>query len=669
MKKFIHKKFLLEVVITTIFFFSIEMIFRVVEKFTIIDWATFRIFLSCFFISLLLSFFTYFFKKDQTRRRVTALLLFIATIYAWVQAGFNNFLGVYVSFGTSGQIGAVTSYIKEFLLSYKLEYYFIFIPFILYLVYIYQMKKINKEEIGKIGVKPRIFTCFVLLLTGGLYIATLYIPFMQNPIQMALNKHLFFSPTNSSVAINQFGTSVFGVLDIKQQFWPVYIIEESFEKPEGNEEDTRVFDDTIWEEITREETDTTLKTLDQYFLSRPIEQPNDYTGYFKGKNVIVIMMESVNNIILNAEYYPNFQRILEHAWYWENNYSPRNACATGDNEFSGMTSIYALNSACTANVYPNNEYFTSIFNRFKNSGYTVTSYHNLDSTYYSRDIFHYSMGSMAYYDGNALGMSFDSNDYLEWPSDVELMEKSSAIFTQNTPFMAWITTVTPHQPYDGDSTYGNKYLSLFDDTAYPITLKRYMSKLKVTDDALGVLLDTLEEKDLLSDTVIVLYGDHYPYGLVDSDVDMAVDYDVYDFYEIERTPFVIYNSELEPETFSGKTSYMNILPTLANLFDLDYDPRFYFGEDLFSENFSGRVVFADSSWEDNIARYDARSGLVTYLGEERYSMKELRAINQDINQKKQMSKLVITSDYFADLEEKICLKTESSTTERNEENE
>ena len=492
---------------------------------------------------------------------------------------------------------------------------------------------------------------------------------MQNPIQMALNKHLFFSPTNSSVAINQFGTSVFGVLDIKQQFWPVYIIEESFEKPEGNEEDTRVFDDTIWEEITKEETDTTLKTLDRYFLSRPIEQPNDYTGYFKGKNVIVIMMESVNNIILNAEYYPNFQRILEHAWYWENNYSPRNACATGDNEFSGMTSIYALNSACTANVYPNNEYFTSIFNRFKNSGYTVTSYHNLDSTYYSRDIFHYSMGSMAYYDGNALGMSFDSNDYLEWPSDVELMEKSSAIFTQNTPFMAWITTVTPHQPYDGDSTYGNKYLSLFDDTAYPITLKRYMSKLKVTDDALGVLLDTLEEKDLLSDTVIVLYGDHYPYGLVDSDVDMAVDYDVYDFYEIERTPFVIYNSELEPETFSGKTSYMNILPTLANLFDLDYDPRFYFGEDLFSENFSGRVVFADSSWEDNIARYDARSGLVTYLGEERYSMKELQAINQHINQKKQMSKLVITSDYFADLEEKICLKTESSTTERNEENE
>ena len=187
-------------------------------------------------------------------------------------------------------------------------------------------------------------------------------------------------------------------------------------------------------------------------------------------------------------------------------------------------------------------------------------------------------------------------------------------------------------------------------------LKRYMAKLKVTDDALGVLLDTLEEKGVLKDTVIVLYGDHYPYGLADQDVQSAVSYDVADFYEIERTPFVIYNSELEPQVFSEKTSYMNLLPTIANLFDLDYDPRFYLGEDLFDEDFSGRVVFADSSWEDEVARYDARSGLVTYLWEEKYTTSELQQINYDINQKKQMSKLAISTNYFADLKEKIEAK-------------
>ena len=123
--------------------------------------------------------------------------------------------------------------------------------------------------------------------------------------------------------------------------------------------------------------------------------------------------------------------------------------------------------------------------------------------------------------------------------------------------------------------------------------------------------------------------------------------------EIEQTPFVIYNSELEPKVFTEKTSYMNILPTLANLFNLDYDPRFYLGEDLFSEDFSDRVVFADSSWEDAIARYDAGSGTITYFGDETYSTRELQAINTEIYQKKEMSKLAIMNNYFDYLEKKL----------------
>ena len=654
MKKYIPKKYFIEIFITTIFLFAIELSFRAVEGFAIFDWATFRIFLSSFFLSVFLVFLTSFAKKEKTRKIWNLIFLFVATVYAWIQAGFGNFLGVYISLGTSNQAGAVVSYIKEFLVSYKVEYYFIFVPFLLYILYSFLPKKKDVfcfDE--KVGIKARITSVFILVFIGGLYFSTLYIPFMQNPIQLVENKDVFFSPTNSSVAINQFGTTVYGLLDVKQQFFPVHVIDEKFEKPTDDENNTRVFDDTLWEEVMSKETDPTYKTLDEYFLSRTISQPNEHTGYFEGMNVIVIMMESVNNIILHEEYYPNFAKILKNAWYWENNYSPRNACATGDNEFSGMTSLFALNYACTANVYPNNEYFTSIFNQFKNKGYTATSYHDLDSAYYARDVFHIAMGSERYYDGNSLGISFDSSNYLEWPSDVELMEKASAIFTQNTPFMAWITTVTPHQPYDGSSVYGDKYLSLFEDTDYSVPLKRYMSKLKVTDDALGVLLDELDQKGVLDNTVIVLYGDHYPYGLVDSDVAAAVSYDVNDFYEIERTPFVIYNKNLEPQVFSEKTSYMNILPTLANLFNLDYDPRFYLGEDLFSSDFSNRVVFADGSWEDGVARYDARSSTVTYFGSQEYSTSELQKINREINLKKQMSKLAITSDYFADLEKKI----------------
>lgn len=654
LKKLLNKDFWSEVLITSVLFFGVEIIFRMVSGFTIFDWATLRILLSSFILATIIEVIVSFIKKKRVRLIIIGVILFIVSVYAWLQTGFRNFLGVYISLGTSSQAPAVLSYVKEFLASYHIEYYLIWIPMILYIIYLFLPKKWSKKYKKRIHIEAKGIGVLAIVLVGAFYLGTIHWDFMQNPIQMISNEFLFSSPTNSSIAVNQFGTSVYGILDVKQLLFPNHNIRTTVTNNKKDPtEYTRVFDDSAWESIIAEEKNTTMNTLNRYFINRDISEVNDYTGYFEGKNVIVIMLESVGNIILNEEYYPNFARILSHSWYWENNYSPRNSCATGDNEFSGMTSLYALNASCTANTYQENTYFTSIFNRFREKGYHTSSYHDLDDTYYTRSVFHLNMGSEAYYDGNRLGIDFDSTNYNEWPSDVDFIEQASEIFTDEEPFMAWLTTVSAHQPYDSPSVLGEKYFSLFDDTDYPDTLKRYMSKLKVTDDALGRLLDILEEKGILEDTVIVMYGDHYPYGLVDSDVQAAVDYDVEEFYEIEQTPFVIYNSELEPKVFSEKTSYMNILPTIANLFNLDYDPRFYLGEDLFSEDFSDRVVFADSSWEDSIARYDAGSGTVTYFGSDTYSTRELQAINTEIYQKKEMSKLAIMNNYFDYLEKKL----------------
>ena len=65
-------------------------------------------------------------------------------------------------------------------------------------------------------------------------------------------------------------------------------------------------------------------------------------------------MESVNDIFINPELYPNFYKMLSEGWYFENNYSPRNSCATMNNEFSAMTSIYSIYNTCTASKYKNN---------------------------------------------------------------------------------------------------------------------------------------------------------------------------------------------------------------------------------------------------------------------------------------------------------------------------
>ena len=93
-------------------------------------------------------------------------------------------------------------------------------------------------------------------------------------------------------------------------------------------------------------------------------------------------MESVSDIMIDPELFPNFYKMYSEGWHWENNYSPRNACATGNNEMSGMLSLYTINNNCTANNYKYNTYFESIFNIYKNDGYRTSSMHDYTEAYY-----------------------------------------------------------------------------------------------------------------------------------------------------------------------------------------------------------------------------------------------------------------------------------------------
>ncbi len=660
MKKFKESTFWKETFLFTVFLFSIELLFRIIENIPILDLAILRIALSSIFLSFLLEFILSFFPSLRFRKWVQFFVLALASIYGLVQVGFRNFLGIFISIGTSAQMGAVASYLKEYFMSFKPEYYMMLCPLVLYFLFIVLEKR--EYQKNKVNWKTKLITLFTVLITGAMYASTLFLPIFQNPYQLVENYKIFLSPINSSVAISQFGTSVFGLLDVKQSIYPIILLDTTQEMPD----EERKIDDTLWKEIIEEEQDPVLNNLNHYFINREITEENDYTGYFEGKNLIVVMMESAGMMLTNEEYFPNFQKFIEHGWYFSNNYSPRNACATGDNEFSALTSLFPVNTSCTVSVYPNNTYFTAMFEKFNEKGYSTTSYHDFTDYYYPRNIFHLNMGSKNFYDGTRLGIDFNPNVYGEWPSDVELMQKATSIMTQEKPFMSWITTVSAHHPYEIPSVLGNKYYNLFKDTNYSSSLKRYLSKLKVTDDALGVLLDELEKKDLLKDTVIVLFGDHYPYGLSNEDVQTAVDYDISPFYEIEKVPLVIYNSELESQTIDKNTYYMNLLPTLANLFNLDYDPRFYLGEDLFSSTFSDRVVFADGSWQDKIARYNAVNSKIEYLNEETYTPEEIQNINSEIYQKKEMSKLAITSNYFHYFEQKRNEKQSEQEGEKNE---
>lgn len=636
--------------------FASEIIFRVINKSNLLDITVIRIFCE---MNIIISILTFIFLKFNTKVRIflELLIIFISNAYACLQLGFNNFLGVYISFQTSSQLGAVRDYIKDFMLSFKLYYFLTLLPFlVVFLMYITLFKKIDDETCKKNNI---ITSLIILVVSISIFIASIIMPLLQDKNQTVSTRELFRTASNPSLTVEQYGTLGFCFLDIKAMLFPVSASEdyEVISKPKKETTvNSRVIDDTDWKKIISKETNKSLNNLNNYFINRDITDKNKYTGLFEGKNLIVIMMESVNDIFINEEYYPNFYKLVNEGWYWENNYSPRNSCATMNNEFSAMTSIYSIYNTCTASRYKANTYYESLFNLFNNKNYVTFSSHNYTQAYYPRKVIHKNMGSKEYYGVEKLGIPY-SNEYIEWANDDDFMEKILDIIDDKTSdganFMTWLTTVSSHQPYSVDSTQGNKYYSMTKDTKYPADVRRFMSKLKILDDGLGMLLEGLESRGILDDTVIVLYSDHYPYGISKNTLNKVMNYDVSEDYNAERVPFIIYNSREESKVFSEYTSYINILPTLANLFNLEYDPRLYLGMDVLSDDYESLVVFADGSWKNAKAFFNAVKNKIKYYSNDEYTSEEIRRINADVNTKINVSSAVIKNNYFEYLHKKL----------------
>lgn len=714
MKLFYSNVFKNYFLITMSLFIS-EMIFRLIIGYSILEMSVLRIFLGANIFGLLLS--TIF---SLTGRIIGNTLSFLASLfgalYAIIQVGFYNYLGVFISINSLSEINNVSEYLLNFIKSFEWNYFLILIPcFFELLFYLFVDNKIKimesndninfadkfdseerkkldasylKKNRRKKALNEKINGFAISIIFIVIYAFLLNADFMQNKYSLRSASELFSMTDLPSASINQFGCTMYlqseiglslknSLKDIigsfsqsiKTKLENSLKIETKYdteyEKTEQVESDfTRYLDDTIWDEITSSETNSDYKTLNNYFISQEITDENDYTGLFKDKNLIVIMVDSLNEIILNEEYYPNLYKLSNEGWYFENSYSKKSACSTGNNEFSGITSLYAINNECTMNSYSTNTYPESIFNLFSNASYNTSSYHNYTDKYYNRSIFHTNAGSGHYYGVQELGIPY-SNSYGQWASDIELINKYLSLTENKTKTMAWITTSSTLGPYNESSELGDLYLDTFKTGS--TSLNRYMSKLKVLDDAIGTLLEGLEKQNKLDDTVIVIYSSHTPNGLDTSSVNKQLNYDTTTEKNIDKTPFIIYNTEIQAQVFKEYTSNVDIIPTLANLFDLDYDPRLYVGHDILSKTDDNRVIFQDGSWKDEKGYYDSATGTITYYDKNNsYTDEELEEINETVNEKIYMSSLAIKTNYFKYLyakEEEAKVKPVSEDTD------
>ena len=152
MKKNVFKDtYIRNLIFVTFIIFLVEVLFRAISGFALLDYATLRIFISSFILTLIVTFLSSLTKKKWLRNTINLSFILLYTIYSWLQIGFINYLGVYISFNTTSQFGAVKDYIFDFLMSFKFVYYTIFCPFIAAVIYyliLTRKKTYNKLKIN-----------------------------------------------------------------------------------------------------------------------------------------------------------------------------------------------------------------------------------------------------------------------------------------------------------------------------------------------------------------------------------------------------------------------------------------------------------------------------------------------------------------------------------------
>lgn len=673
-KKFFKNRVVLSTMILSAFTYITEMIVRIFTGAPFNDFAVVRILLSSIIISLFVSFIGHFLPKLGQRILNIIYILFVG-IYNFAEFGLSSYIGFFMGIGNADQGTKVGEFIRDFFSSYKVIHYTILIPLIIFLIYYifidrFVTKNIKRNSeftlIQKIYIE--VVTVVIIIILSSAYYATIRLDNFKNKLQTESNYGLWLYPENSNLTVNNFGVLMFGFCDLKASILHIdadYVMnlnlnKSVIENKENNNEVVpvdleRKIDDTSWKELISKTNDGTFKSLNNYFINRSITPKNDMTGKFKDKNLIIIMMESVNEIaIYNEEYFPTLYKMYHEGISFKNNYSPRNNCSTGNNEFTVLSSLFTINNTCTANTYASNKYPEAVFNIFNNAGYKTSAYHDYTQKFYRRSKILPNLGANKYYGVEDLKIPYSTN-YTE-ADDKDMFIAAQKYYMNEDKFMAYFATVTPHQSYIDSQICSERYYKKYRDLGYSSNLSRYLSKMQVMDEAFQELLKQLEETDKLKDTVIAVFGDHFPYGLTDSQINEFLEKNNAGYTinrnsttnkNVDKTPMFIYNSEMEPLVVEDYTTIIDLLPTLLNMFDLEYDPRLYLGTDIFSNTHSSRAVFADGSWTNERGYYHAPNSSMKYLeGAEKYTDKELMYINQEISNRQKMSASAIKSNYF-----------------------
>lgn len=406
---------------------------------------------------------------------------------------------------------------------------------------------------------------------------------------------------------------------------------------------------------TTNEEDITF--LEEEYSKEEENYQTNYTGKYKDKNLILLQLEGIDNWLITKEDTPTLYKMMNNSINFTNHYSYYNGGgSTFNSEFAVNTGfITPLSYTQNAYTFNKNTFPYSLAHLFKNIGYSVNAFHMNDSEYYSRGTNYKNWGYENYYGLKELGVYKDDSYTLD--RELILNETFSEKMFPEEKFVDYIITYSGHLPFTTEKGVCRKLViedvlkkenleELPNDYILPTLTEEECARrqAKETDYMVELLLNKLTEKNLIDNTVIVVFTDHYLYTL--SDQTILDKYKETKNNLINKTPFFIWDNETTKKKITSVTSQLNILPTLLNLYGLEYHPNYYIGEDALNNNYHGKVFFSDYSWYDGNVYVDG--GIVT--NNKSIDPISLEDKNYYINYIIRKNDLTLKYDYFKKIE-------------------
>lgn len=342
-----------------------------------------------------------------------------------------------------------------------------------------------------------------------------------------------------------------------------------------------------------------LVEIQNYVNANRVNGSEEMKGIAKGKNVIVVSMESLQNFVINNkvaghEITPFLNQLIKESYYFPNFYHQTGQGKTSDSEFLLENSLYPLPSGAVFFTHAQNTY-DALPKILRENGYETAVFHANNKSFWNRDVMYESLKYKHFYHQDYFDVNKENS--IGWGLKDDAMFEQSIKYVKSLkqPFYIKYITLTNHFPF----TLEKKDEYIPEWTSDDGTVNRYFTTVRFMDESLKKFFDLLKKEGIYQNSIIILYGDHY--GISENHNKAMSEYlgkeiTPFETVQLQRVPLIIHIPGQKGAIIDTVGGQIDLKPTILNLLGIDTKDKFMFGHDLFSKERKDFVVLRDGSF-------------------------------------------------------------------------